>query len=63
MDLDASLPEMGQSEAELAIDTDVEALRSPVLEAPHGFYTRSGGVSSGCYVGLQCGYGAKSDAR
>ncbi|RXZ64799.1 peptidoglycan editing factor PgeF [Pelagerythrobacter rhizovicinus] len=42
----------------------VEALRSPLLEAvPHGFLTRSGGVSSGAAGGLQCGFGADDDPR
>lgn len=40
-----------------------EALTSPVLEAvPHGFMTRTGGVSTGAVAGLQCGFGADDDA-
>lgn len=27
----------------------------------HGFFTREGGVSTGIYAGLQCGWGAKGD--
>jgi len=27
----------------------------------HGFFTRSGGVSKGCFAGLNCGYGSSDD--
>lgn len=36
-------------------------IRSPDLSAPHGFFTREGGVSSGRYESLNCGPGS-SDA-
>src|ERR1700748_1044634 len=32
-----------------------EPLRSTTLDAPHGFFTRLGGVSSGPYASLNCG--------
>lgn len=38
-----------------------EALTSALLAAPHGFFTRRGGVSQGLYDSLNCGYGAKED--
>ena len=28
----------------------------------HGFFTRGGGVSSGIYASLNCGYGSNDDA-
>lgn len=31
------------------------------LAAPHGFFTREGGVSAGVYEGLNCGVGSKDD--
>lgn len=31
--------------------------------APHGFFTRRGGVSSGIYAGLNCGPGSADDAE
>lgn len=41
-----------------------EALRSELLGGlPHGFMTRSGGVSTGPAAGLQCGYGADDDPQ
>lgn len=42
---------------------EAEALTAPELTAPHGFFTRRGGVSGGIYASLQCGWGAKADAR
>lgn len=39
----------------------VAPLVAPSLRAPHGFFTRLGGVSSGVYASLQCGWGAKTD--
>ncbi len=38
-------------------------LTSSTLSSRHGFFTREGGVSSGLYASLQCGFGAKEDAR
>ncbi|MEL6977098.1 MAG: peptidoglycan editing factor PgeF [Pseudomonadota bacterium] len=40
---------------------EIEALTSPLLTAPHGFFTRRGGVSTGIYASLNCGFGAKDD--
>lgn len=39
-----------------------ERLTSDALGCPHGFFTRSGGVSSGIYDSLQCGWGAREDS-
>ncbi len=36
----------------------VEPITSPRLSAPHGFFTRHGGVSTGAYATLNCGYGS-----
>ncbi|KIT14271.1 peptidoglycan editing factor PgeF [Jannaschia aquimarina] len=36
----------------------LEALRSDLLEARHGFFTRRGGASAGVYAGLNCGLGS-----
>lgn len=36
-------------------------ITSTRLTSPHGFFTREGGVSSGIYGSLQCGFGAKED--
>lgn len=38
-------------------------LTADALGARHGFFTREGGVSSGIYAGLQCGWGASGDDR
>lgn len=43
--------------------SDIEPIRVNAFSAPHGFFTRAGGVSTGLYRGLQCGYGAKEDTR
>lgn len=45
------------------IGDEVAPLRAEELSARHGFFTRAGGVSNGIYAGLQCGFGAKADAR
>lgn len=37
--------------------------RADELTAPHGFFTRKGGVSSGIYAGLNCGPGSRDDAE
>ena len=36
----------------------LEILRSDLLDAPHGFFTRKGGASSGVYGGLNAGRGS-----
>lgn len=38
-----------------------EYLTAEGLNAPHGFFTRRGGVSEGIYASLNCGFGAKDD--
>ncbi len=45
------------------IGAEVDAVRVDDLSARHGFFTRAGGVSSGLYAGLQCGFGARRDPR
>ena len=35
----------------------------PGLGAPHGFFTRQGGVSSGIYAGLNCGRGSEDQSE
>lgn len=43
---------------------ELERLTAADLDgAPHGFFTRRGGVSGGIYASLQCGYGATDDPR
>ena len=36
----------------------LDIIRSGLLAAPHGFFARGGGVSSGVYAGLNCGFGS-----
>lgn len=36
-------------------------ITAPEIAAPHGFFTRAGGVSSGIYEGLNCGPGSDDD--
>lgn len=36
----------------------LECITSEILEIPHGFFTRKGGVSTGIYSGLNCGLGS-----
>jgi hypothetical protein len=36
------------------VTESIEPLRSPALAAPHGFFTRRGGVSGGPYASLNC---------
>jgi len=36
----------------------LEPITSPRLSAPHGFFTRHGGVSKGVFASLNCGYGS-----
>lgn len=36
----------------------LERITSEILETPHGFFTRKGGVSTGIYSGLNCGLGS-----
>lgn len=38
-------------------------IRSTSITAPHGFFTRLGGCSSGIYEGLNCGHGSRDDVR
>jgi YfiH family protein len=38
-----------------------EALRAPDLAAPHGFFTRRGGVSSGPFASLNCALSGQDD--
>ena len=40
----------------------IEPLRCPAIQAPHGFFTRRGGVSSGPYASLNCSL-SRGDAR
>lgn len=44
-----------------ATENAMERLAAPGLGALHGFFTRKGGVSSGIYASLNCGFGAKDD--
>lgn len=39
----------------------LEPITSPRLSAPHGFFTRRGGVSGGVFASLNCGYGSPED--
>ena len=36
----------------------LEVLTSDALDAPHGFFTRKGGASSGVFSSLNCGFGS-----
>ncbi|MEO0363335.1 MAG: peptidoglycan editing factor PgeF [Pseudomonadota bacterium] len=36
-------------------------IRDGLIAAPHGFFTRAGGVSTGIYEGLNCGPGSSDD--
>lgn len=36
-------------------------IRADGLAAPHGFFTRAGGASTGIYAGLNCGAGSNDD--
>lgn len=36
-------------------------ITSDLIDNPHGFFDRSGGVSSGIYAGLNCGPGSEDD--
>jgi len=38
-----------------------EHLKSPSLTCPHAFFSRTGGVSTGLYTGLNCGPGSNDD--
>lgn len=38
-------------------------IRCTSITAPHGFFTRLGGCSSGIYEGLNCGQGSRDDVR
>ncbi len=43
--------------------TTLEIITADILKgAPHGFFTRRGGVSGGIYAGLNCGPGSRDDA-
>ena len=39
----------------------LEPVTSSILSAPHGFFTRHGGVSKGVFASLNCGYGSPED--
>ncbi|HVY13137.1 MAG TPA: peptidoglycan editing factor PgeF [Alphaproteobacteria bacterium] len=41
--------------------TDTPFLTHAALQTRHGFFTREGGVSTGLYASLNCGYGSKDD--
>jgi len=43
--------------------TDLAPLTAPNVATPHGFFGRAGGVSTGLYRGLNCGYGSGDEAR
>ncbi|MBM2574841.1 peptidoglycan editing factor PgeF [Jannaschia sp. Os4] len=43
-------------------DVPLDIIRSDLLSAPHGFFGRRGGASSGIFAGLNCGLGS-SDQR
>lgn len=47
--------------------SEIEILRDDALASSegveHGFFTRTGGVSTGLYASLQCGRGAADDSR
>ncbi len=43
--------------------TPLQPLTSDRLSARHGFFTRQGGVSTGAFASLQCGFGAEADDR
>ena len=51
--LDADIPN-GDAEG-----MTLEAIRSDLIDSPHGFFTRRGGASSGVYEGLNAGPGSK----
>jgi YfiH family protein len=40
---------------------DAEFLAEPLLRAPHGFFTRRGGVSTGSFASLNCSLGGRDD--
>ena len=42
-------------------DTGARRLTAETLTSAHGFFTREGGVSTGIYASLNCGFGAKDD--
>ncbi|MEL6794269.1 MAG: polyphenol oxidase family protein, partial [Pseudomonadota bacterium] len=39
----------------------VNPITADEITAPHGFFTREGGVSTGIYEGLNCGPGSRDD--
>ena len=41
----------------------LEIITHEALDAPHGFFTRKGGVSSGVFEGLNCGRGSSDQAE
>jgi YfiH family protein len=43
------------------MSSTAEALRAPELAAPHGFFTRRGGVSSGPFASLNCSLSGHDD--
>ena len=40
---------------------NLDIVRSGLIEAPHGFFGRKGGVSEGAVAGLNCGLGSDDD--
>lgn len=60
------MPQCDRPAAAAASDSEMtatlEALRSPSLPAPHGFFTRRGGVSTGPFASLNCSLSSR-DAR
>ena len=43
--------------------TEAEAIESAALPAPHGFFTRRGGVSTGPFESLNCALSGADDRR
>lgn len=42
---------------------NLDIVRSGMIDVPHGFFGRRGGVSVGAIAGLNCGLGSDDDAR
>ena len=42
---------------------NLDIVRSGLIEAPHGFFGRRGGVSTGAVAGLNCGLGSGDDPQ
>lgn len=41
----------------------LDIIRSDLIDAPHGFFARRGGASSGVFAGLNCGPGSSDQAQ